>query len=205
MYGQQLLNELVTIVGLKPTTVPQAIDTEEDIVSVLSPSLISNAPSVGLEPEETSVVYNSTSPSRLFASATINRPRWLTQDPDEIGGSVENVLPWALLLEPEETSILAPTPDAATVAEIHENATTVTLSSSVPVVNATVAFLPSTSTASVSLELPSVLSTTSSSLTLMLSTRHCKALQKFELESATIHLYRHRSIGKWRPLQLTCY
>ena len=65
------------MVGFEPsvpqvTTVSQAIDTEEDIASVLSPQLISNSPSVGLEPKETSVIHNSPSPRRLFASATAN-------------------------------------------------------------------------------------------------------------------------------------
>ena len=75
VYERQILNKLATMVGFEPTTVPQAIDTEEDIVSVLSPPLISNSASVGLEPEETSVVHNSTSPKRLFASVTAPWPR----------------------------------------------------------------------------------------------------------------------------------
>ena len=99
------------MVGFEPTTVPQAIDTEEDIVSVLSPPLISNSLSVGFEPEETSVVHSSTSPRRLFATMTAYRPCWSTRDPDEIGGSrsggsrsVGNI-PRTSLPEPEETSV----------------------------------------------------------------------------------------------------
>ena len=69
VYEQQLLNELATIVGFElaipqVTTVPQAIDEGEDIVSVLSPPLISNSPSVSLEPEETPVIHNSPLPRR---------------------------------------------------------------------------------------------------------------------------------------------
>ena len=112
VYARQILNKLATMVGFEPTTVPQAIDTEKDIVSVLSPPLISNSASVGLEPEETSVVHNSTSPRRLFASVTAPQPRRLTRDPDEIGGSrsggsIGNI-PRTSLPEPEETSVTQP-------------------------------------------------------------------------------------------------
>ena len=73
-------------------------------MSVLSPPLISNSASVGLEPKETSVVNNSTSPRRLFANVA-TRPRRSTRDPDEIvesrsGGIFGNIS--RPLPEPEE-------------------------------------------------------------------------------------------------------
>ena len=143
---------------------------------VLSPPLISNSLSVGLEPKQTSVIHNSTSPKRLLTSAITNCPRRLTQDPDKIGGSVRTV-PRASLPEQEETSIFAQTPPVTQVpvpvpiavathknpAEIYENATTVAEicavapSSSAPVLKATVDSLPPTLAASVFLQLPSVL------------------------------------------------
>ena len=82
VYHRQIQDELQEI----NVTVPQAINTEEDIVSVLSPPPISNSASVSLEPEETSVAHDSTSPRRLSANVT-TRTRRSTRDPDEIGGS----------------------------------------------------------------------------------------------------------------------
>ena len=165
------------------TTVPQAIDTEEDIVFVLSSLLISKSLSVGLEPKETSVIRNSPSPRRLFAPRS-------TRGPDTIGGSVGTVSQ-ASLPEPEETSILAPTlpatqapvPVHVSIAtrerthhpQIHENV------AEIP--KATVASLPSTTVASVSLELPSLSSNTPSSWTPILSTQHCEALLNLSWEA----------------------
>ena len=58
VYHRQIQDKIQAI----NATVPQAINTVEDTVSVLSPPTISNRASIGLEPEETSVVHNSTSP-----------------------------------------------------------------------------------------------------------------------------------------------
>jgi len=64
VYERQIQNEILEI-----NNVTQAISTKGDMVSVLSPPLISQSPSVRLEPKETSV-HNNSSPRRLFASAS---------------------------------------------------------------------------------------------------------------------------------------